>query len=436
MATIAERIKVFFKSKKFIDLCRMSSKDFTRERVLTFERVAVFIINFVKKSLQLELYSFADFLHIPSCTKQAFSKARSKLNPMTFQLLNANLLQEFYSDNEVKTFNGLRILAIDGSTIHLPKTPELCEKFGFEAANSAVPIARTSIMFDVLNQVTLHATLNHYQSNERSLALGHIENLIEQGKSIENQNFMKDVLVFDRGYSSLPLMTLLHTKNKHFIMRITHKFLRETNKVVDAGLRDAIITIAIFEQWHNVHPDFKQFMNTLDKNTVLTVRVLVFDLIDGKREIIVTSLIDQGEFTYNDIYRLYGIRWNIEEEHKFHKSIAEMENFSGTTVLAIEQDFHATIFACNFSSLLMQEAQEELELIEKKGKHEYKANRNILIGIVKNEIIDIFLNNQNIDEYCKKLKDRIKQNLIPIRPNRNFPRKYRSTQSKINRRCL
>jgi DNA-binding transcriptional regulator YiaG len=436
MATIAERVRVFFKSKNFVDLCRISPKDFTRERVLTFERITIFIINFVKKSLQLELYKFADFLHIPSCTKQAFSKARKKLDPKAFQLLNANLLQEFYSDNEIKTFKGLRALAIDGSTVHLPKTPELCEKFGFDAVNSAVPLARTSIMFDVLNRVTLHATLNHYQSNERTLALSHIESLLEQSRSIENQYFTDDLLLFDRGYPSLPLMMLLHTKRKHFIMRITHRFLRETNKVVNAGLRDTVVAISIFEQQHHVHPDFKEFINSLDKNTILNVRVLVFDLPNGKSEIIVTSLLDQDKFTYDDIYKLYGIRWNIEEEYKFHKSIAEIENFSGNTILAIEQDFHATIFSCNFSSLLMQEAQEELELIEKKGKYEYKANRNILIGIVKNEIIDIFLSNQSLDEYCKKLKDRIKKNLVPIRPNRNFPRKYRNTKSKINRRCL
>lgn len=75
-------------------------------------------------------------------------------------------------------------------------------------------------------------------------------------------------------------------------------------------------------------------------------------------------------------------------------------------------------------------------MIKKELKYEYKINRNILIGIVKDEIIDIFLSDRNLDEYCNALKDRIKKNLIPIRPNRKYPRVFKRIRSTIDRRAL
>lgn len=415
--------------------CKMKANNFTRERVLTFERIAAFIINLARKSLQLELYNFTDILSIPDCTKQALSKARQKLHPTTFKLLNVKLLQEFYSDNVVKTFKGLRIIGIDGSTVLLPKTIELRKKFGHDLTKDVV-LARTSLMFDVLNNVTLHASINHYESNERSLAKDHIEELLKLNKLTTNQNFSDDILIFDRGYPSSPLLAFLHTNKLNYAIRITHSFFSETNEAFNAGLKDTMLTIPVHKKWRPIHDDFKEFMASVDKDLTIQVRMVVFDLGNGQKEIVLTSLIDQEKFTYEDIFGLYGLRWNVEEGIKFHKSIAEIENFSGNTAIAIEQDFFATIFTCNFSSLLMQEAEDELEAIGNKRKYRYKGNRKILVGIIKDEIINVFLTERSLDEYCEALKNRIKKNLVPIKPNRSFPRHFKQSKPKINRRCL
>lgn len=99
------------------------------------------------------------------------------------------------------------------------------------------------------------------------------------------------------------------------------------------------------------------------------------------------------------------MRWNIEESYKFYKNIAEIENFSGKSKIAIQQDFYATIFACNTSALLLLESQDQIEekLAEKNLKYNYKINRNMLIGIIKNEIMDVLIEQQDLIKYCKKL---------------------------------
>ncbi len=393
----------------------MKAEDFTRNRSLTFINLAVIIINLVRRSTQLDLYQFTDWIGVPSITKQAFSKARKKLSPMLFQLLNEKLIQEFYTDNIIETFKGLRVLAVDSSTLRLPSSQELYKEYGHDKHNNSIPLARASVIFDVLNKLALHASINPYFTSERDLALEHINTLDDQHI---------DLLLFDRGYAWIVLAFYINDRNKHFLMRVEDVFLAEVNAAIHSGLIDSIITIPAHRPGRKVSEKSRKYLRNIGHEKELQVRILVFDLGDNKKEYIMTSLLDQQQFSYDDIFKLYSMRWNIEEGFKFYKTIAQIENFSGKSKVAIEQDFFATLFACNLSTLLMEEAQDELKEKEwdKDVKYDYKINRNIVIGVIKDEIIDVFLSDRDLDEYCEILKDRMKQNLVPIRPNRSSPR--------------
>ncbi len=420
--------------------CKLQQQDFTRNRSLTFTNLTVFIINFVKKSLQLELYSFADFFNISSVSKQAFSKARKKLSPMVFTLLNQKLLEEFYTDNEIETFKGFRVLAIDGSTLRLPIDDDLYHFYGTHIHDSNIPLARISTMFDVLNQVTLHGLIKDNKASERCMADEHIKYLAQINNS--HQSF-EDLLIFDRGYPSLGLLIMLDNAKKHFLARIQKNFFSEINAAIKSECRDSIITIPIFEKRKSPNAPLNEYLSNLQHDATLKLRFLILDLPNGQKEYIITSLMDQNKFSSNDIFSLYHLRWNIEENYKFYKNIAKIENFSGRSKTAIEQDFYATIFACNVSALLMSEAQEELTIELQKSsqkekilKYKYKVNRNILIGTIKDEIMDIFLGDQDLSEYCEKLKNRIKRNLVPVIPGRQFPRNSRQVRYKVDRKAL
>jgi hypothetical protein len=379
---------------------------------------------------------------MPSVTKQAFSKARKKLSPMVFTLLNQRFLEEFYSDNTVNLFKKFRILAIDGSSLRLPQDEILFSQYGGEEQGSSVPLAKISTLHDVLNNITLHGIIDNYKSSERDLALQHIEYLANINQS--SQTF-DDLLIFDRGYPSLILLLKLYEQKKHFIMRIAHSFLRETNMAIKEEKMDSIIAIEVFHEHKRFDPVDKKFISQFPKDLRLSLRLLIFDLGNGKKEYILTSLLDQTQLTYDDIFMLYGKRWNIEEYYKFYKNIVQVENFSGKSKIAIEQEFFGAIFAGNISSLLSLEAEKELEDERLKKtdsektkslKYKYKVNRNILIGIIKNEIMGILCSNQDLNEYCNKLKSRIKENLVPIVPERQFSRFSRRTRNKFRRQVL
>lgn len=119
---------------------------------------------------------------------------------------------------------------------------------------------------------------------------------------------------------------------------------------------------------------------------------------------------------------MYHLRWGGEENYKFHKIRVEIENFSGKTPHAIEQDFHATVFTGNIRALLAEEAQSEEEQICKgEYKYDYKINKNISISILKDEIVGALYNpERNLEMFCEQMKKAMKKSTVPIRPKRKF----------------
>ena len=101
-------------------------------RKQTFAGTIIFMINFLTKSLSLEIVNFLSLLKRKnisqeSFTKSAFVQGRGKIKPEVFIHLNQKLVEEFYSNNPgvKKGVNGFRILAMDGSRFTLPHTREL-----------------------------------------------------------------------------------------------------------------------------------------------------------------------------------------------------------------------------------------------------------------------------------------------------------------------
>ena len=107
----------------------MSKSDFTRTRKQSFHGTIIFIMNFLTKSLPLEIQNFIGYIkqnihekEVKCFTNSAFTQYRNKINPEVFKYLSNNLIQEFYTENDesISLWNGFRLLAVDGSILNLP----------------------------------------------------------------------------------------------------------------------------------------------------------------------------------------------------------------------------------------------------------------------------------------------------------------------------
>jgi len=188
-----ESMKTLLNSQEFKAACRFNTKQFTRHRILSFTVLIGFLLNMLTKTLQIELERFLRVLKgddtDATVSKQAFSKARKKLSEQAFIRLNERLLTEFYHDNTYTTWKGYRLLGIDGSTLQLPTYPELVHEFG-EVSNqygSSMAMGKLSVMYDVLNDLSLDTILDHYTSEERALALRHLDRLASLDRQTEGK---------------------------------------------------------------------------------------------------------------------------------------------------------------------------------------------------------------------------------------------------------
>ena len=117
---ILAKIRTLILSENFKAAHISTNKSFSRNYLVTFPMMIVFILNLMRRSLQSELNSLVKIIGGPPISKQVFSAARKKLLPSAFVELNKKLLEEFYCDNVFNRFLDYRLIAIDGSTLQLP----------------------------------------------------------------------------------------------------------------------------------------------------------------------------------------------------------------------------------------------------------------------------------------------------------------------------
>ncbi len=121
---------------------------------------------------------------------------------------------------------------------------------------------------------------------------------------------------------------------------------------------------------------------------------------------------------------MYFKRWGIETYYEIMKNRLSLENFTGTSSLAIKQDFYATMFISNMEALVTYELNEELKTnANKSNKYEQKVNKSVSSNTIKNYAFELlYFPDKDIDEILDKIYQQLRTNKIAIRPNRRYDR--------------
>lgn len=415
LGKIIKKVYDKINSKEFLEVSKMKDNDFTRNRKMDFPKLMIFILSGTKKSLQSALFAFSSRFKFENgtYTKQAFSKARKKINPSAFFTLFKESVKMFYEDSDYKCYRGYRVTAIDGTKYNLPNNAEMKEIYGFQKSTNEQPQALGSCLYDVLNGIIIDALIAPFNANERILAKLHIEEL-------SKMNTKKELLLMDRGYPSSNLIEDIENKGFKYVMRSDKTFISG----IKVNGNDCVVKY--------------KFKNS---GITLKLRIIKIKLNSGEEEILITNIFDK-DFTAKDFAELYHMRWSIEEKYDDLKNKLEIENFSGNSNIAVLQDFYATIFLNNISSIMALDCEEEIKehCKDKNLKYQYKANISLTISMMKFRLIDMFtLKSQKKRE---KILDNIYHQLLisvtPIRPNRSFNRNKKHVSQKFpyNRKSL
>lgn len=375
--------------------------------------------------MQLSLNAFIPKLGKRQATvdKSAYSKARRKLQPGAFIELNqVAVVTTMYEDSDYHTYQGLRLLAIDGSLVMLPENEETEQAFGAmvydntHLSPNAIGrhvYARASVLYDVLNRVALDATLAPGASYEADLAANHLPHL-QAG----------DLVIYDRGYASFRMMALATQATGDFLIRVPKgRFRAATDLFTGAGPDDMIVTLT-------APKSLARDPKNSGLPATLSVRFVRVTLDNGQYEVLATSLLDQQVFMTADFKALYYYRWGVETFYGILKTRLDLENFSGYSPEAIRQDFYATIFLTGVETIMTEDA--EAQLAKQRGGQPKKVNKAVSFSIIKEQAFELFYSTQPTDQRLEALTSLFLTSPTVVRKDRKPPRQLSSAARRLH----
>ena len=401
-------------SQEFIRRHCEDPRDFSRQRLLTFERVALFFLQGACSSLRFgmqqllqSLLGNGGFQSGLTVSRQAVSKACRKFPYQAFVSLQQQAVDTFYAQRDTPRWMGLRLVGVDGTKVRLPRTSTMAQAFGTQTNDRkrARPMALMVAHYDVLARVPLCAELSPCSMGERFLA--------ERLLAGRNQD---DLLLYDRGFPSYSLFALHQARGVPVCMRLPRRFHPAVEAFIGNGAAEHEITLI---------PTAKQRKDAqalgIEPEPV-TLRLVCVRLKSGEVEVLATSLRDTQSYPAHLFKDLYAKRWGIEEGFKALKPWAKLEVFRTEQVSAVYQEVHARWLMLTLTAISNQLVQGRVEQQMSHRQQDYKVNVLASLRKFRDQLYRLWrgLADQDLfDAFLEWVAD----DANAVRPGRSYKRK-------------
>jgi hypothetical protein len=220
--------------------------------------------------------------------KSAFARARRRLGWEVMEGLFRALAQPLgdVSRDQWCAWRGRRVVALDGTTLELPRNRELERAFGGQQDHAGrgggrigPPRARLVTLLECGSRALLDVAFGHYDSGEISLA-----RLL--------RSVLPGMLVLaDRGFPSKPLWEAYLAAGADLLWRVKGDIARRRIRALSDG----------------------SYLVRFGRGVPLTVRVIEYQL-QGSREVyrLLTNLLDPDSANGLELAQLYNQRWESE----------------------------------------------------------------------------------------------------------------------------
>lgn len=414
----------------FISRCRITEKDYIRKRKVSPQDIILYELNKKGLSSKMEIINFNNINDIQNISSPGLFKQREKLNPNAFIYLMQVSLKEFYIGyrDEVKTYKGYILTGIDGSDFEIPNTKISRIKYNGKQQNQCARVS-VSTCYDLLNHYTLDTIVESYDYSETEMAKRHYET-IDKEKLLGD---FKSIRIMDRNYRNLANIYHYIKNNDKFLIRIASSVYEKENQSMISN--DEIIEIKYEYNRARYYKDTDpEFYNYFSSGNAIKVRCVKVKLETGETEVLLTNL-EKDEFTSAEIKELYNLRWQIEINYRHLKNDLKIESITSSKEILIKQDIYSQVLVSNMLQAFINDNDKNIK--QEKYKNKMKTNVNMSVGIFKNTLIYILLeNNSNkraemMDKFCIA----IEKYIIPIKPGRKRQRNNNpKNKYHINRR--
>lgn len=262
----------------------------------------------------LRVHDPVQFAYWRPPAKSALTKARQRVGPRPLQALFHMLAGPVASPTTPGAFLcGLRLMALDGTTLALPDTPENVRIFGkpttrrgdggaFVTTLGAFPLVRVLLLIESGTHLVCDAVLRPYFRGEASAAR---QLLRAVGPDM--------LLLWDRGLHSYEMVRATRARGAHFLGRVSAALLLPPEEVLtDGSYLTHLYSSSSARQHHTAG---------------LLVRVIEYTIDDPARpgfnehHRLITSLLDPELCSAHTLAVTYHERWEIEntnDELKTH----------------------------------------------------------------------------------------------------------------------
>lgn len=394
-------------------------KDFSRNRKLNLVQMLRLLLSMGGNSLRNELMEFFSYdINAPSVS--SFVQQRDKILPAAFEFL----LHRFTSScTDLKTFDGFRLLAVDGSDLGIAHNPNDSDTYVQSLPEiKGFNLLHLNAVYDLCNRLYLDALIQPKRKTNECRALTDMVDRSDLGGKV--------IIVADRAFESYNVFAHIGRKGWNYAIRVRDR----DGKGILSGLSlppedtfdcqfDLILTrkqtkeVKANPNLYKVMPKASTF-DFLDLKInrfyPISFRIVRFPISDTSYETIITNL-DKENFPIIKIKELYHMRWGIETSFRELKYSIGLSSFHSKKVEYIIQEIFARIIMYNFCELITM----HVVIQQKETKYSYQANFTAAIMICR--YFFKFLN----DISPPDVEALIKRNLLPIRTGRSAPRKVR-----------
>ncbi len=150
-------------SRDLLDHCmtdadlRLKETAFTRQRKLGPQRLLLILLHRLAACLQLAIDTYFKSVEEDSVSKQAFSKARAGLNPEFVRKFADGIASVHARAEDAPSYQGMRLIAIDGTDIALENSQELKDAFGCSGPKNDAATALGSLAYG--GRLTMRCTI-------------------------------------------------------------------------------------------------------------------------------------------------------------------------------------------------------------------------------------------------------------------------------------
>lgn len=402
----------------FLSKCRISEKNYIRKRKVSPQDIILYELNKKGLSSKMEIVNFNNINDVKDISSPGLFKQREKLNPEAFIYLMQISLKEFYVGykNNVKTYKGYVLTGIDGSDFEIPNTKDSRKRYNGKQQNQCAR-ATVSTCYDLLNHYTLDALVEKYDYSETEMAQKHYETINKEQILGE----FKSIRIMDRNYRNLSNIYNYIKNNDKFLIRIASSVYEKENQAM--SLDDEIkYEYNRARYYKDSDPELYEYLKS--GNTV-NVRCVKVELETGEIEVLLTNL-EKDKFTTDEIKEIYNLRWQIEINYRHLKNDLKIEAITSSKEILIKQDIYSQVLVSNMLQAFINDNYKKIN--QENYKNKMKTNINMSVGIFKNTLIYILLedNVQKRSEMMDKFCVAIKKYIVPIKPGRKNKRNNNS----------